>query len=119
MVGALAFRTAGQTTEPSFTSRAVEWEEPTASEVGRWCYQGMLSVDGRGVSGTYHLSLMPRKRGTFQLSVVPPDAAPEVLATAGASFSASINGFSDVALECIARFRGNKRFAVFSIPQLL
>jgi hypothetical protein len=52
----------------------VSWRERLPTERGAWVYSGRFDDDGRTIRGTLHLSLMPRKRGTFWLRVQDPGA---------------------------------------------
>ena len=49
----------------------IGWREH-ASTFGHWVYQGLISEDGRCIYGSYYLSMLPRKRGTFELHVCDP-----------------------------------------------
>ena len=54
--------------EPEY--RVVEWREHSGS-FGHWIYSGVVSADGRSISGSFHLSCLPRKRGRFTLTSIP------------------------------------------------
>ena len=49
----------------------VQWREH-ASTFGHWVYDGVISRDGRDICGAFHLSILPRKRGTFLLHACDP-----------------------------------------------
>ena len=54
-----------------YTTATVEWREHTGS-FGHWVYRGRFWPNGCIISGTFHLSCLPRKHGTFQLRVTDP-----------------------------------------------
>ena len=49
----------------------VEWREPS-DNFGHWVYKGCISLDGRRLCGSFHLSVLPRKRGSFELTALEP-----------------------------------------------
>jgi hypothetical protein len=49
----------------------VEWREHSSS-FGHWVYEGWVSFDGRMIMGTFHLSVLKRKRGMFELYACDP-----------------------------------------------
>ena len=57
----------------------VEWREH-AKAFGHWVYRGRVTEDGRSISGSYYLSALPRKRGTFELRALDPSRADALLA---------------------------------------
>lgn len=56
--------------------QAIEWREHTGS-FGHWVYKGHLASDGRTVTGSFHMSCLPRKKGTFSLQAVDPATTAE------------------------------------------
>ena len=54
--------------------RMVEWREHSDS-FGHWVYRAEIARDGRSMSGTFHLSVLPRKKGIFQLHCLDPSLA--------------------------------------------
>jgi hypothetical protein len=46
---------------------AVEWREHSQN-FGHWIYRGQITREGRGLCGSFHLSVLPRKSGTFELA---------------------------------------------------
>ena len=61
---------------PVWTKLRVEWREHTGS-FGHWVYKGHLASDGRTVTGSFHMSCLPRKKGTFSLQAVDPATTTE------------------------------------------
>lgn len=43
-----------------------------SSTLGHWVYEGTVSECGRRLEGTFHLSVLPRKRGIFSLTACDP-----------------------------------------------
>ena len=38
-----------------------------------WVYEGEIDEDGRIIRGSFHLNIMPRKRGTFEIRLRPTE----------------------------------------------
>ena len=51
--------------------RVVRWREKARRSRMVWVYEGEIDEDGRGIRGRFHLNIMPRKRGTFELRLRP------------------------------------------------
>ena len=49
--------------------RQVEWREKSRGQRAVWVYEGEIEEDGRTIRGSFHLNIMPRKRGTFELKL--------------------------------------------------
>eukprot|EP00931_Biecheleriopsis_adriatica_P045485 TRINITY_DN26052_c0_g1_i1.p1 TRINITY_DN26052_c0_g1~~TRINITY_DN26052_c0_g1_i1.p1 ORF type:complete len:283 (+),score=57.49 TRINITY_DN26052_c0_g1_i1:50-898(+) len=55
----------------------IEWEEAQHSSRSLWVYRGVIGDEGRRLSGTFHLKIMPRKKGTFEFTACPQTPSPE------------------------------------------
>ena len=60
----------------SNADRCIEWRVASGS-FGHWVYRGFVSKDGCILRGQFHLSCLPRKRGTFEFRAIDPDTVEE------------------------------------------
>lgn len=54
--------------------RVLQWDESLPTSRFLYVYKGTIEEDGRCIRGTFHMKLMPRKNGTFELVACPLDS---------------------------------------------